>query len=364
MFCRHTQLLDFYPRPPRGGRPHPVLPAVGRSRYFYPRPPRGERLGAAPEEPEQKEISIHALREESDQYPCWRIPERRISIHALREESDKVVGALLPLSFNFYPRPPRGERRAVRTACALLFCKFLSTPSARRATMVWERLTAPDRYFYPRPPRGERRCGLAKSALPRVISIHALREESDPSSYFALYLVLYFYPRPPRGERRAVRTACALLFCKFLSTPSARRATQKEIENMTAFDKFLSTPSARRATAVTLTTHLRRRYFYPRPPRGERPVFRSVCRTRSAFLSTPSARRATGLLQLWSQPAQISIHALREESDGLPFILCPPCCYFYPRPPRGERRPLGRYIAPAIVFLSTPSARRATSRPC
>ena len=151
---------NFYPRPPRGGRPHPVLPAVGRSRYFYPRPPRGERLGAAPEEPEQKEISIHALREESDQYPCWRIPERRISIHALREESDKVVGALLPLSFNFYPRPPRGER----------------------------------------PPAS------VHTAQQAIISIHALREESDPSSYFALYLVLYFYPRPPRGERRTPKS--------------------------------------------------------------------------------------------------------------------------------------------------------------
>ena len=271
MFCRHTQLLDFYPRPPRGGRPHPVLPAVGRSRYFYPRPPRGERLGAAPEEPEQKEISIHALREESDQYPCWRIPERRISIHALREESDKVVGALLPLSFNFYPRPPRGERppasvhtaqqaiisihalreesdpssyfalylvlyfyprpprgerRAVRTACALLFCKFLSTPSARRATMVWERLTAPDRYFYPRPPRGERRCGLAKSALPRVISIHALREESDlwpvtddphPTENISIHAL--------REESDAAGGCLISLREKFLSTPSARRAT-------------------------------------------------------------------------------------------------------------------------------------------
>ena len=202
MFCRHTQLLDFYPRPPRGGRPHPVLPAVGRSRYFYPRPPRGERLGAAPEEPEQKEISIHALREESDQYPCWRIPERRISIHALREESDKVVGALLPLSFNFYPRPPRGERppASVHTAQqAIISIHALreeSDPSSYFALYLVL-------YFYPRPPRGERRCGLAKSALPRVISIHALREESDV--LFGLPVPCCsanFYPRPPRGERR------------------------------------------------------------------------------------------------------------------------------------------------------------------
>ena len=248
-----------------------MLPAVGRSRYFYPRPPRGERLGAAPEEPEQKEISIHALREESDQYPCWRIPERRISIHALREESDKVVGALLPLSFNFYPRPPRGER----------------------------------------PPAS------VHTAQQAIISIHALREESDPSSYFALYLVLYFYPRPPRGERRAVRTACALLFCKFLSTPSARRATMVW-ERLTAPD----------------------RYFYPRPPRGERPVagHRRPTPHREYFYPRPprGERRGGRLSDL---PAgEISIHALREESDA----------------PRSAPSTL------RTVFLSTPSARRAT----
>ena len=217
MFCRHTQLLDFYPRPPRGGRPHPVLPAVGRSRYFYPRPPRGERPPA----------SVHTAQ------------QAIISIHALREESDPSSYFALYLVLYFYPRPPRGERRAVRTACALLFCKFLSTPSARRATMVWERLTAPDRYFYPRPPRGERRCGLAKSALPRVISIHALREESDlwpvtddphPTEnisihalreesdfifQFRVVISSYFYPRPPRGGRQQKQRENTLLLSHY-----------------------------------------------------------------------------------------------------------------------------------------------------
>ena len=138
---------------------------------------------------------------------------------------------------DFYPRPPRGERRAVRTACALLFCKFLSTPSARRATMVWERLTAPDRYFYPRPPRGERRCGLAKSALPRVISIHALREESDPSSYFALYLVLYFYPRPPRGERQQKQRENTLLLSHY--TPLCTNCKEMSVNQTAKSHRYL-----------------------------------------------------------------------------------------------------------------------------
>ena len=79
---------------------------------------------------------------------------------------------------------------------------------------------------------------------------------------------------------------------KFLSTPSARRATEslrvcgRELE-------FLSTPSARRAT------------FSP---------FGST--SNSAFLSTPSARRATLLTVYNALKTGISIHALREEGDG------------------------------------------------
>ena len=58
---------DFYPRPPRGGRHHPAI--ISR---------------------EQKEISIHALREEGD-YPSLMARIRsEISIHALREEGDEA----------------------------------------------------------------------------------------------------------------------------------------------------------------------------------------------------------------------------------------------------------------------------------
>ena len=39
---------------------------------------------------------------------------------------------------------------------------------------------------------------------------------------------------------------------------------------MTALDKFLSTPSARRATAATGIPSTKVLYFYPRSPRGGR----------------------------------------------------------------------------------------------
>ena len=80
-------------------------------------------------------------------------------------------------------------------------------------------------------------------------------------------------------------------------------------------------------------------YFYPRPPRGGRRIAMSDLNLRIA----------------------ISIHALREEGDPLP------CCRgfmlpdFYPRPPRGGRRARWNPLVLIPVFLSTPSARRATA---
>ena len=171
------------------------------STYFYPRPPRGGRLQRARQRPARFFISIHALREEGDSFTTRRSA----------------------WSTNFYPRPPRGGRPL---ACRhlVLGVRFLSTPSARRAT------------------RAEKAAEAA-----REISIHALREEGDFSSHMDANRALNFYPRPPRGGRRD-RHSKFKSITRFLSTPSARRATlcgrirnQKDI-------RFLSTPSARRAT--------------------------------------------------------------------------------------------------------------------
>ena len=59
----------------------------------------------------------------------------------------------------------------------------------------------------------------------------------------------------------------------------------------------------------------------------------------------------------------ISIHALREEGDRTPFFMVPVSNNFYPRPPRGGRPDISRAGFMAWVFLSTPSARRATTAP-
>ena len=61
---------------------------------------------------------------------------------------------------NFYPRPPRGGRHLIFQRHRQLIL-FLSTPSARRATIA--------------PP---------EQINPIRISIHALREEGDPRQIF------------------------------------------------------------------------------------------------------------------------------------------------------------------------------------
>ena len=191
-------------------------------------------------------------------------------------------------------------------------------------------------YFYPRPPRGGRLDPHRFTAVSLDISIHALREEGDllaeivkPVELISIHAlreegdffsaVLHpaqsdFYPRPPRGGRPNAA----------VSEPEA--------------DVFLSTPSARRATdAERLTKDM------------------------EEFLSTPSARRATDKDGDVIASANISIHALREEGDAFRVEqeINPPSD-FYPRPPRGGRREAVLYDLYSEVFLSTPSARRAT----
>ena len=145
------------------------------------------------------------------------------------------------------------------------------------------------------------------------ISIHALREEGDRWQRGSRRRPLHFYPRPPRGGRPPTGTPDRL-------------------------------PDD----------------FYPRPPRGGRLVLRDT----------------------FDYDISISIHALREEGDAraptLPptprnFYPRPPRGgrrstaatgitrrYFYPRPPRGGRHLLSFHICINRLFLSTPSARRAT----
>ena len=171
------------------------------------------------------QISIHALREEGDHCPAAQQHRLEvISIHALREEGDHTITT------------PLSQRR-----------RFLSTPSARRATRWRDTSRQKRAYFYPRPPRGGRRSSFERLTTYMTISIHALREEGDPGAADRTASADNFYPRPPRGGRPPAAATCSppdtisihalreegdvpaspaiLTPWVFLSTPSARRAT-------------------------------------------------------------------------------------------------------------------------------------------
>ena len=175
--------------------------------------------------------------------------------------------------------------------CAAVCAKFLSTPSARRATRGGQERALAILNFYPRPPRGGRR-GCA----------HGLPLRKN------------FYPRPPRGGRHYPRMLGVAGRNFYPRPPRGGRHFFPRI--LLASGSFLSTPSARRATACENHRTRPECYFYPRPPRGGRHGRAGGVLLLDLFLSTPSARRATGVGGWADLKQEISIHALREEGDG------------------------------------------------
>ena len=281
-------------------------------------------------------ISIHALLAESDPFIFNVQPRKTISIHALLAESDRVKSGQRHLPRNFYPRSPCGERRCeiISIECCSLFLStlslrratylwrflvmyriFLSTLSLRRATQALYKQFYIRPYFYPRSPCGERR------------------------TFTSLFCgCFYFYPRSPCGERRdqtilkvygygisihallaesdTLLSCFIIVYVKFLSTLSLRRATAHVYQLVLWVFLFLSTLSLRRATANWFDLWGWAEYFYPRSPCGERHHIledtsgatyhfypRSPCGERQRFQAADISVK------------RISIHALLAESD-------------------------------------------------
>ena len=162
-----------------------------------------------------------------------------------------------------------------------MFCsstlKFLSTPSARRATGSSDRSCPSAGYFYPRPPRGGRPVSVVFSDRTPVISIHALREEGDlPQARFSVSVVISIHALREEGDPgmpRPLRTVCGIsihalreegdiLTCliAFRISISIHALREEGDSDVSCFLRslllFLSTPSARRATAKTETKSL------------------------------------------------------------------------------------------------------------
>ena len=180
MYLMTERRVDFYPRPPRGGRPAKVCRLCMRSG-----------------------ISIHALREEGD----------------IKHIINCTKGT-----------------------------KFLSTPSARRATIDSDSLSADVLRFLSTP--SARRATIDQQAEidSYLISIHALREEGDAASCDVQSRDLVISIHALREEGDLLWEHWKEFMGEFLSTPSARRATTAWMEQNDT-EIFLSTPSARRATS-------------------------------------------------------------------------------------------------------------------
>ena len=128
---QHT--LNFYPRPPRGGRLQKIVYDVLLD-AFLPTP------------------SARRATEEMTSIICGA----EISTHALREEGDLNLPATSAIIIiYFYPRPPRGGRRRY-TAIPKQGYNFYPRPprGGRLSPRCWRRHASKN--FYPRPPRGGR----------------------------------------------------------------------------------------------------------------------------------------------------------------------------------------------------------------
>ena len=227
-WCPRRRKSNFYPRPPRGGRRTPCSLCLRWTSYFYPRPPRGGRPSKTlRRERSFRFLSTPSARRATDAPPPRAALPTRISIHALREEGDVAVVALLHDVCNFYPRPPRGGRLA----------------------------------------------NIAEQRVDFFISIHALREEGD--------------------------TLAATLARTYKISIHALReeGDHKRLERHRRTSKFLSTPSARRATPECGQSGHKQHDFYPRPPRGGRPRLLLPCirKPGNFYPRPPRGGRPTGL---------------------------------------------------------------------
>ena len=133
---------------------------------------------------------------------------------------------------------------------ARIEAKFLSTPSARRATLT-SFFSFFDLLLISIHALREEGDGILGVLNPhKYISIHALREEGDAARCCCAAAQQHFYPRPPRGGRLMVTLLLAVV--NEISIHALREEGDRYFSPM-PFDMilFLSTPSARRATAKT-----------------------------------------------------------------------------------------------------------------
>ncbi len=303
---------NFYPRSPRGERLAAFADAIRGGVFLSTLPARGATASTR-RESHRRYISIHAPREGSDGpkptgprsttdfYPRSPRGERhkfrgglkkwaKISIHAPREGSDCSHLCNLYKNHHFYPRSPRGERRA-STSGTSEWLEFLSTLPARGATS-WPAWAAfPHRISIHAPREGSDRGTAGRYHQLSAISIHAPREGSDGDGGLLIggYLISIHAPREGSDRRWADIQSAANI-----SIHAPREGSDAGDQRSRGPTAPISIHAPREGSDLSIRSlGSVLVYFYPRSPRGERPVSAAPC----SFIFC------------------ISIHAPREGSD-------------------------------------------------
>ena len=222
-----SEISDFNPLPPHGGRPGEALEAM--------------KAG-------------------------------KISIHSLHTEGDGCSGAGTHRPHHFNPLPPHGGRLR-RTIRQVRGEEFQSTPSTRRETLV--RINSDASFPFQSTP-STRRETLSHVDFPFsiFISIHSLHTEGDSAGVTSYTIPADFNPLPPHGGRpphSVITSNSTDISIHSLHTEGDRNGTAAH--GWSLHFNPLPPPGGRHHPASFRKIL---RHFNPLPPHGGRPLPRSL----------------------------------------------------------------------------------------
>ena len=188
---------------------------------------------------------------------------------------------------------------------------------------------------------------VCHNAAPPGVSIHATPAGGDMTSYINLRCWEKFLSTPPSrvatvvAHKRPRRWVCFY--------PRHPRGWRRNLRSLHNFPQYVSI----HATLAGGDSRARQKYacarcFYPRHPRGWRRVDLYNAVVAAEFLSTPPSRVATSLPSSARFRAGVSIHATLAGGDHFRTANTRCSCCFYPRHPRGWRRPSGSVHAGGV----------------
>ena len=147
----------------------------------------------------------------------------------------------------------------------------------------------------------------------------------------------YFYPRPPRGGRLSASTSGAAALNFYPRPPRGGRPVDSgRVFGGTHF--YPRPPRGGRRLPPSGQRLLQETHFYPRPPRGGRRISMPIWTMKFNFYPRPPrGGRLAVLGKAFNFGVFLSTPSARRATTS---TLWSSSCsrYFYPRPPRGGRR--------------------------